>query len=170
MRPRQRKSALQLYCDMNAAQDTLSPRPWIRRLALPLGLVLALSLLLYGVTSFFRLSRDARCLRNSLTGATEAQSVSLTKRLELSIGALSFGAFRAGLSLVPLQQEVRAALGAMRGAEVGLYDLGASWTELDRGIILEAADRAMAARGWDRLVGVTKARELVAVYIPRAHG
>jgi hypothetical protein len=152
---------------MNTPAPTPRSSHWFQRLALPLVLVSALALLVVGVTGFFRLSRDARCLRNSLTGLTESAQVAWNKKIELSFGPLSFQVLRAGLSFAPLPPEARTALRAVRGAEVGIYKLGAGSDRVDSGALLLAADSAMGSRGWDRIVGVTKEHEFVAVYVPR---
>jgi hypothetical protein len=129
-------------------------------------MLVALALLVVGVTSFFRLGRDARTLRNTfIVGVTSGTTVTSEKRIELSVGPVSFCAVRAGLSCLPIPTEVRTALRAVRGAEVGIYRLAGGLSEVDSSALLSAADRAMAARGWDRLVEVAKDGEVVAVYV-----
>lgn len=152
---------------MNTPEPAARSSHWLQRLALPLILVSALALLVVGVTGFFRLSRDARCLRNSLTKLTESSPAVWNKRIELSVGPLSFQLLRAGLSFAPLPPEARIALRAVRGAEVGIYKAGAGSGAMDSGALLSAADNAMGSRGWDRIVGVAKEHEFVAVYVPR---
>jgi hypothetical protein len=130
-------------------------------------MVAVFCLLIMGVTSFFRLSRDARCLRTSLTSAADAQAVGCSSGLELSVGPITCCLARAGLSLAPLNAEARTALRAVRGAEVGVYQLARGSSELDRSSMVGAADKAMAGRGWDRLAGVVHEDDLVLVYVPR---
>jgi hypothetical protein len=55
-------------------------------------------------------------------------------------------------------------LEAVRGAEVGIYEL-ASAEQPNCGTMLTAADKAMTARGWDRVVGVIDGDDLVTVYV-----
>ena len=119
------------------------------------------------VTSFFRLSQDARCLRNSVRQFAQTEAVNWNERIELRLGSIPCFLLRAGLSFAPLNEEARAAVQALRGAEVGIYQLDAGAADLDRGAMLSAVDKAMASRGWDRLVGVAKGREVVAVYVPQ---
>ena len=64
-----------------------------------------------------------------------------------------------------LDPEARTALHAVRGAEVGVYKLRAGHKELKRAVILSVADKAMARRGWDRIVGVMNQGEFVAIYV-----
>jgi hypothetical protein len=142
-------------------------RRWIVRAAFLLVPLCALALVVVAVTGFIRLGGDARCLRNSLTQSTDSGVVSWQKKLEVSVGPISCQLLRAGLSFAPLPSDARTALRAVRGAEVGIYKLGAgsNWTQSDP--LLGAADKAMASRGWDRVVGVAKEHGLVAIYAPR---
>lgn len=140
--------------------------------------ILALGLLVVGVLSFFRLSREARTLRDSLQQVVASSqnaarpwfspwsSPSWDERIELSVGPLTFGAVRAGLSFVELDPEPRAALQSIRGAEAGIYELRSGVTRPDRGQMLRAADEAMARRGWERLLVVATEGELVTAYVP----
>lgn len=132
-----------------------------------LVILLVPALLLYGITGFFRLSAEARSLRNGLTRSLQSQSVDSRERIELRIGAITCYLLRVGLSFAPVPEEAQLALRAVRGAEVGLYQLGAGAGTLTPGEVLSAADTAMAQRGWDRVVGVAaREGELVAVYMP----
>jgi hypothetical protein len=139
--------------------------------------ILTLGLLVAGVLSFFRLSREARTLRDSLQQAVASSqraarswsspwSSPWDERIELSVGPMTFGAVRAGLSFVQLDPEPRAALRSIRGAEAGIYELQPGVTRPDRGQMLRAADEAMARRGWERLLVVATEGELVTAYVP----
>ena len=123
-------------------------------------LVVALA---FGVTSFFRLSSDTRALRN---GLIESSGVDWHQKIALNVGGLTMGVARGGLSMVHLDERARAALQTVRGVEVGIYQLSADTETLDRAAMLVAADEAMGARGWQRVVGVMAERELVAIYVP----
>jgi len=151
--------------------DPREPQPSGRRhrllwiVGVVLGLwLLGVVLLVVGVTSCLRLSRDARTLRNALM---ESAAVPWDKTIELSVGSFTLHLARAGLQFVDLDPDARVALQAARGAEVGVYRLKARQSRLDRAAMLSAADAAMTARCWDRLVGVLTRGELVAVYVPR---
>lgn len=74
---------------------------------------------------------------------------------------------RAGSHLFPLQREPQAAFDSIRGGEVGIYRLKDSAGPVDHRAILARADKAMSARRWDRVVGVSQDQQLVAVYAPR---
>jgi hypothetical protein len=58
-------------------------------------------------------------------------------------------------------------LDSIRGAEVGVYQLQGTAGWVDHCAILARADREMSARRWDRVVGVSREHELVAVYVPK---
>ena len=115
-----------------------------------------------GVTSYFRPSSDTKALRN---GLIKASGVEWRQQIALNVGGLTFGAVRGGLSFFRLDAKARAALEAVRGAEVGIYALASGTEPPDRTMMLAAADTAMTARGWDRVVGVIDDDTLVTVYI-----
>jgi hypothetical protein len=142
--------------------------PVIPRRALPkflwivvilLGL---LGLVVWGVTGYFRLSPDAGALR---TIALESAGGSWHKVIALRCGWMTTGLIRTGLGFIPMEPEARAALMAVRGAEVGVYQLEAGSRNWEHRTMLARADKEMVARGWDRAVTVSKANELVAVYL-----
>ena len=116
-----------------------------------------------GVTSYFRLSSDTRALRN---GLVESSGVDWHQKIALNVGGLTLGAARGGLSFVHLDERARAALQTVRGVEVGIYGLSANEESPDRAAMLKAADKAMNARGWQRVVGVMAEDALVALYVP----
>jgi hypothetical protein len=126
-------------------------------------LLLLLVVVVVVVVSFFHLSSDTRALRNSLIKAT---GVEWRQRIALNADGLTLSAVRAGLSFVHLDAGARAALQAVRGAEVGVYRLPSGAKSPDRAAMLAAADAAMTDRGWDRVVGVMDGTDLVAVYLP----
>ena len=127
--------------------------------------VAALALLLVSMTGCFRVSSDVGALRDSVIKSDGAK---WDQQIEFGVGGLTLTLARAGLACVDLEPEARTALQAARGAEVGVYKRRGAKGELRGGAILRAADQAMTERGWDRIVGVTKGRELVAVYAPQA--
>jgi hypothetical protein len=126
--------------------------------------LLLLGLLGAGVASCFRLGADARAVRNELI---KSSGVEWRQQIALNAGWLTLGAVRAGLSCVRLDPAARAALQSIHGAGVGIYQLPAGTPPPNRAAMLVSADSAMAARGWERVVGVIDARDLVAVYFPK---
>jgi len=141
-------------------------KAWLRRAALFLLPVCAVSLLVIGVTGFVRLGRDARALRNSLIQTSESFGVGWRKKFEVRVGPISLQVARTGLSLAPLPEEVRTALRSVRGGEVGIYQLVTGSIGHGPRRWLEAADDAMRSRGWYRVVGVAQDDQFVAVYAP----
>jgi hypothetical protein len=87
-------------------------------------------------------------------------------QIEIGVGAFTLGAARAGLAWVDLEPEARTALHAVRSADVGVYKRHGARAPLKPGAIFSAADKAMGSRGWERIVGVSNQRELVAIYVP----
>ncbi len=139
---------------------------WLPVLAIVLALVLLPpTLLVVGVYRCLSLSADAASVRR---GVMKASGAEWDKQIELGVGPFLFSGVRAGLAFVKLPPEARAALRAVRGAEVGVYRRHEPGLRLNPAAMLSAADAAMTARGWDRVVGVTDPREMVAIYMPKA--
>lgn len=121
----------------------------------------------WGLTSYVRLGSDARALRNAVLTELEGQSVTWRRKVEASVGSVTLWVVRSGLAFVRMPEEARQGLAAARGAEVGVYELGGEARADGVGSVDAAADRAMAARGWDRIVSVRRDGDWVAVYAPR---
>ncbi len=136
-------------------------RVWLR--CVLAALLLLTAVIAVEVVSCFHLSSDTRALRNSLI---KSSGVEWRQRIALHAGGLTLSAVRAGLSFVHLDAGARAALQSVRGAEVGIYQLPSGVKSPDRAAMLAAADTAMTARGWDRVVGVMDGINLVTVYLP----
>jgi hypothetical protein len=124
---------------------------------------LLLLLLGAGVASLFYLGSDFRALRN---GLIKSSGVAWRQQFALNACYPVLGTVRAGLSLVELDPGARAALQSVQTAGVGVYQLASEAPQPDRAAMLAAADSAMTARGWERVVGVLGAHNLVAVYMP----
>jgi hypothetical protein len=91
------------------------------------------------------------------------------QEIEIALGSLPFTLARAGIALVDVDLEppLRAALQSLNEVEVGVYTASRSLRQRDRAGLLAAADEAMTARRWERMVGVLDEDALVAVYTPR---
>jgi hypothetical protein len=130
-----------------------------------LGVVLCLPLLcVIGITGYFRLSAAPQTLRSSVMEAVPGQ---WHKRFAIHVGGMTLGLVRLGSSFFNLPPEPKAALGALHGAEVGIYKLQNAPSALDYSAVFTATDKAMKGRGWERIVGVAQGRQFVAVYMPR---
>jgi len=129
-------------------------------LATPLLLLVVLAAV---VANCFRLGSDTRALRNELI---RSSGVEWRQRIALNAGRLTLGAIRAGLSCARLDTGARAALQSVQTAGVGVYQLPSGTPPPDRAAMLAAADSAMTARGWERVVGVMDGQDLVTVYLP----
>jgi len=128
------------------------------------GIVVGFVVLVIGVISYFRLSPETTILRES---AMAGMRGTWNKTIALNVGVLTTSAVRAGSHLFRLAPEPQAALDAVRAAEVGVYKISENAGQVDHRAILARADKAMSARRWDRVVGVSRENELVAVYVPR---
>lgn len=117
-----------------------------------------------GVASFFFLGADARALRNGFMDSSEGR---WQQRIAFNVGGMTTGLVRLGTSLFKTPQEVQAGIETVRSVEVGVY----KGTDLPMGkgygLAVSAMDKRMQKRGWERVVGVFKGGDLVAVYVPR---
>lgn len=134
-----------------------------KRLWGKLQIACVVGLVTIGLTGCFRVSSDVGALRDSVMKAAHAER---EERIEIGVGPLTLNLARAGLSFVDLEPEARTVLHAVRSAEVGVYKLRNERQRLNHATMLSAADKTMAARGWDRVVGVLNRNELVAIYVP----
>jgi hypothetical protein len=130
-----------------------------------LGSVLLAMVLVTG-SGCFRVSSETRALRDAaLDGGLEGAD----EKIEISLGRLAFAAANFGIGFVPpedIPAEARQVLGSVKGAEVSVYRFERRTGDL--GKMLAAADKALEKRGCERLVGVLKEDQLVAVYIPKS--
>ena len=142
-----------------------SPKSGFRAGYAAAAAVILLSVLcVVGVAGVFRLGCETTALRQSLMSSVDGQ---WKKTIAIHLGWFTTGLVRAGSRFVKLDPEPRAALDAVRGVEVGVYKRQGGPEQEDHGTVLARADRAMNRRGWVRVVGVSRDRELVAVYMPR---
>ncbi len=154
-----------------AIVGTPASRPAGRHKLLTAGVVTIAAMLLLsalavvGITGFFRLSSPAAALRTSVMSAVPGP---WDKTIALRVGWFTTGLVRLGSRFFEMPPEPRAALDALRGAEVGVYKLQHDPVTADFKNLFASADQAMKRRGWDRIVGVAEGREFVAVYFP--HG
>src|SRR5436190_19048265 len=98
----------------------------------------------FGVVSYFRLSSETSALRDALLSSTTDK---WHTKIALNIGGITTGLARTGLRFVNLPPEARAAASAVRGVEVGVYELEDEQRHDDPGMVIARADKAMAADG-----------------------
>jgi len=127
------------------------------------ALLMGFAAAIIGVISYFQLSSEASVLRESVI----AGDARWNKKIALNVGFFTTSLVRAGSRFFKMPAEPRAAFESIRGVEVGIYKLEESAGWVDPNAVLARADKAMSARRWDRVVGVSHEQELVAVYLPR---
>lgn len=113
------------------------------------------------VTSYIRLGADATALKNSVMKIAPAKT-----RFVVNVGMLTTGVGRLVAGFFPLDPEMHAAISSIRAAEVGVYRLEHPLKHLDRAQVLAKTEAAMRKRGWERTVGVSQEKDLVAVFMP----
>jgi len=137
-----------------------------------IGLILLGIVLLFcawaivGVTGYFRLGSETSGLRSAALASLPG---TINKRVAVSVGWFSTALVRFGSRFFTMPPEPRAALDSVRGASVGVYQLEQDPTSSSVRQLIISADAKMKGFGWDRVVGVTKEHELVAVYFPHRH-
>ena len=120
--------------------------------------------MIVAVTGYFRLSSETAALRTAFMQAVPGSS--WHKNIALRAGWFTTEAVRLGSTFVSMPPEPRAALNAVRGAEVGIYRLENRIDQMNPRSIFASMDRVMKAEGWERVVGVAESRQFVAVYWP----
>ena len=136
--------------------------PWLL-LLLPGLFLTGLGLLAAGAGSCFLLSPEGRTLRDRVIPAVSA---TCDQAIEVHARPFLVSLCRPLLNWIEMDPEARTAMRALRGAEVGVYQLSRQAQPTAQTATLRAADQVMTERGWTRVVGVQKPHSLVAVYAP----
>lgn len=126
-------------------------------------------LLLAGTTGCFRVSSETAMLRDAVLQNTP--TAEWEEQIEIGLGRISFAVVQLGGAVaarfVDLPPEARTVLNSAKGANASVYHRkGGSLDDFNPQKVLAQADKNMEKRGWYRLVGVLRERELVAVYVP----
>lgn len=125
--------------------------------------VLLASGMVLGVLSLVRLDANGRALRNVVLAAAPSTT---GWPIEVSVGSLSCGLLRCGLSLVDLEPEARQAVSALRGGQAGVYRFASRLPLREQAVIMAKASEAMKRRGWETVVRVQHEGHNVAVFMP----
>ncbi len=112
--------------------------------------------------------REVRTIRGAVAGA---HSHPVTTKMAFGVGRFALGIARSIADFVPANPELRSALQAVRWADVSLQRLESPLAVGERTAVLAAVDRAMEAKGWERVVGVLEGdrhmgEEVIGIYAP----
>ena len=134
--------------------------PWVVGICLAPFVILGLM-----AASYLSLGRDATTLRRHVMDATGSP---WKTRVQISVGALTLGGLRAGLTFVKHAdaEKARVALRAVTRASVGVYERDAAENRVTLEELLAETDRGMRQSGWSRVIGVRNNGEVVLVYVP----
>lgn len=116
-----------------------------------------------GIASYFHLGSSTRALGSAVMESVPGE---WHKQFAVNVGYVTVGLVRFGSAFFRLPPEARAALQALDGGEVAVYEVKGETLHPDCAAILGAADKAMRRRGWERVVGVSDGSQVVAVYAP----
>ena len=124
---------------------------------------LAVGLLAFAIYRTITVGGDLRAARNVVL---KELNVRYASKLEVSAHPLLVGLARFGVGLAPIDREARLALKAVRGAEVGVYQLTSNLDAEQRTTLFHKVDQRMEKRGWNRTVAVMDGDDMVLVYTP----
>ena len=124
-------------------------------------LFVAVTAALVSSTGCFRVSSETQALRDAALELVDAD-----EKIELGVGFFTVRLARFGTQFIELPPEAKLIMESVDGAECSVYELQGK--KPDSATVLARADKAMAKRGLDRIIGVADRDDLVAVYIPRS--
>lgn len=117
----------------------------------------------WGLVRSFRVTGDTAALRAAVLASGPAR---WDRQFDVGVGWLMLTLGRVGLSFIDLPAEARAAIQAVRRAEVSIHRHRLDTPAADPATLLAAAERAMSRRGWERIVTAQERGELVVVFVP----
>jgi hypothetical protein len=139
------------------------PRPRIGAgLVLVLGAIALPTLLIIGITGYFRLGSDTAALRD---GVLEVMPGTHDARGTLNVGPITLGLARLGIGMIDdIPADARQAISSVHSVEGAVYHIN-NWVEpAARARIATETRKVMRKRGWDPLVMVQKGEDLVQVF------
>ena len=117
------------------------------------------------IAGIFFLSREASDLQSALTDAAGRDT---DTHIQFTIGPGLLSVARLATTWIDdIPDEARRGLAAVRRVSVGIYQLDGKLSGSDRVTMLEAADRKLGDRGWERVVAVANGKETVLIYTPK---
>jgi hypothetical protein len=126
-------------------------------------LLVVLTLIAVSVARVFLPSSPVKALRR---GFMQSDAGAWHKQIHVRVGWPLVPLARAGLGLVHLDSEARNLLQTVHVAEVGVYRRHGQDACPHHSVMLAGVEKAMSARGWERLLVVGNGDDLVAVYVP----
>ena len=131
-------------------------------LAVMLVLVGGLAWVAIGAVRVFATGPDSRALNAAVL---EAVGGDRQPNIHVRVGPVLFTLARVVTAFIPdVPPEARKVLRALRSVEVSIHHLAGADGRVDRAGLLTQADARLAARDWERVVGVVDGDTVVGVY------
>ena len=114
--------------------------------------------------SIFFPSKEARKLQVAINTHLEGPA---STKIQFSVGPGLLGIGRMVAHWVDdIPPEVHHALGAVKEASVGIYELESDPSVVERSQLVRITDERLGLKGWQRIVAVSENRDTVLVYAP----
>lgn len=148
----------------NSSSTDAAPRSHRARNWFLIIMAAALAVAAVEAASIFFLSKEARKLQLAID--TRLDGTAATK-IQFSVGPGLLGIGRMAAHWVDdIPNEVHHALGAVKEASIGIYELDAIPSAATRNQLVQITDERLGLKGWKRIVAVSENRETVLVYAP----
>ena len=161
--PKSNKHIVMNTLPSNVGTENVLPKPrkWgVIKVGFLIVLAMLCSYTVYGMV----FNGDIKAARKAVASSVPGD---WNKKFDFGVGPIVLGLARTVVSFIDdVPAEAKVVLHSVKGAGVSIYHLREGAERPARESVLVHADKAMAWRGWERLVGVTSQRDVVAVYIP----
>lgn len=138
-------------------------RAFILKLLLVLIAVVMTGLLLLGFAVVRTLTpgQEVRVVRNEIR---DLFKTSFQSRIEISAKPWMVGLARLGLGFAPIEPRAKTAMGAVRGADVGVYRLNSTPVREEFPTLIDTISGHLEKKDWERVVTVLDREEIVLVF------
>jgi hypothetical protein len=152
----------------NSSSTDAAPRSHRARNWFLIIMAAALAVAAVEAASIFFLSKEARKLHLAIDTHLEGPA---STKIQFTVGPGLLGIGRMAAHWVDdIPDEVHHALGAVKEASVGIYELDVNPSAAARSQLVQITDERLGLKGWQRIVAVSENRDTVLVYAPKDIG